>query len=138
MRSRRIEAARLQERLVHRAREQDGPLLARALQRYAEAEGLSWQELAQSLGCTEEALNQVALCLPPRPEWFVADVEAIAGEYVRVEPLLALLRRLQVLNAFAEEAEQAGPSAGETALLMAARDREAEAQEREPDEGDRA
>lgn len=132
MRSRRLETVRLQERFIQRAREQDGPLLARALQRYADAEGLSWADLAERLSCTEEALNRIALCLPPRPERFVADVEAIAEGRVAIEPLLVLLRRLQVLKAFAEAAEQDSPAGSETAMLLAARDREAE--EIEPDE----
>jgi hypothetical protein len=111
-------------------------MLARALQRYTDAEGLSWADLAESLGCTEEVLDYVALCLPPRPERFVADVEAIAEGRVAIEPLLVLLRRLQVLKAFAEASEQDSSAGSETAMLLAARDREA--QDSEPDEGDHA
>ena len=86
---------------VRRAVHAGAPLLAVPLYRYAEAEGMSWEQLAAGLGCTVEALDQVALCLPPRDEHFVSDVAAIAGEWVDPARLLPVLRRLQVLSAMA-------------------------------------
>src|SRR5205085_8292872 len=65
--------------LVRRAISTGVPLLAKGLDRYATAEGLSWEELARSLGGTPDDLNQVALCRPPRPECFVEDTQAIAA-----------------------------------------------------------
>lgn len=86
---------------LRRAAQTETPLLVTSLRRYAAAEGLSWEELARSLGCGPDALDQVALCRPPREESFVRDVEAIAAEHVDPNRLLPLLRRLQVLGTLA-------------------------------------
>jgi hypothetical protein len=120
---------RLRAGLVRRAIETDAPLLASRLHRYAAAEGMTWAELALSLDGTADGLNQVAICRPPRPESFVADVEAIAADYVAADRLLLLLRRLQVLEALADPAnETSGSQETEMghATLLAARDRENE------------
>ncbi|MCW3052304.1 MAG: hypothetical protein JWN14_1474 [Chthonomonadales bacterium] len=120
---------RLRAQFVRRALQDDTPLLASALHRYAVAEGQTWTELAQALGCSVDGLNQVALCRPPRPESFVADVEAIAADYVDADHLLPLLRRLQVFAAFAERAAEAPVDRNAEpgrAMLLAARDREEE------------
>ena len=123
---------RLRAQFVRRAAQDDTPLLASALHRYAAAEGQTWAELAQTLECSVDALNQVALCRPPRAESFVADVEAIAADYVDAERLLPLLRKLQVVTAFAEQAVEALPgrnAAPGRTMLLAARDREEASEE---------
>ena len=93
---------RLLAQFVRRAIQSEAPLLAHALHHYAVAEGMTWMQLACDLGCTTDDLNQIAICGPPRAESFVADVEAIAADYVDAERLLPLLRRLQVLAVFAD------------------------------------
>ena len=120
---------RLRAQFVRRAGQTDAPLLAPALRRYALAEGQTWAELSQALGCSVDALNQIALCCPPRTESFVADVEAIAAGYADPDRLLTLLRRLQVFNAFAEHAVEALSDQNaepERSTLLAARDRDEE------------
>src|SRR5258708_7434117 len=94
---------RFQQRFVQRAIETDAPLLAVALHRYIEAEGLTWDQLAADLGCTKADLDAVAMCRPPRRDHFSADVTAIADQFIEVMRLLPLLRRLQVLEAFRQE-----------------------------------
>jgi hypothetical protein len=118
---------------VCRAIEINAPLLATALNRYAKAENLRWSDLADAIGCTVDGLNAIAICRPPRPQHFVADVHEIAGDYVEPDRLLPLLRQLQLLHAFADpaagfpeliEGEQAHGT-----MLLAARDRDGEANE---------
>ncbi len=112
-------------RFVLRAAQTRAPLLAAALTQYAADEGISWAELAQSLHCTSEQLDAVAMCLPPRSESFVADAAAIAEGYVDADRLLALLRRLQVLNIFrSTPLLQAADSSPQSVTLLAAQDRE--------------
>jgi hypothetical protein len=109
---------------LRRAVRAEAPLLATSLQRYAEAEAMTWEELARSLGCSPDALDQVALCRPPREENFVADAEAIAGEYLDPARLLPFLRQLQVLGTLAGAPAQASiPSAAAASppLFLAAR-----------------
>ena len=119
---------RFRMQFVRRAIETNAPLLAGALHRYAHAENLTWEALAHSLGGTVDGLNQVAICLPPRPEQFSADVAEIAGEYVDPDLLLSLLRRLQVLEslpAMAVESHSEYGSDPAASMLLAARDHEA-------------
>lgn len=110
---------------LRRARKLEAPLLATVLHRYAEAEAMSWDELARSLGCSAEALDQVALCRPPRDECFVQDVEAIAAGYMDSTRLLFLLRRLQVLGTLAGApapgSSIAEAAAASPAIFLAAR-----------------
>lgn len=118
-------ARRLRDRFIRRAIETTAPLLAPQLQRYADAEGMSWTELAHSLDCSVDALNQIAICRPPRADRFVADTKAIAADYVDPDLLLPLLRRLQVLEAFAGRTAPASAvpnTDANDALLLAARD----------------
>ena len=116
-----------------RAAETGAPLLALRLRRYAAQEGLSWEELARSLDGAAEGLDQVALCRPPRPEQFAADVAAIAAHYVDARRLLELLRRIEVLEAFATLPVSAAADLDTDVpgLLLAARARE-EGQESAP------
>jgi hypothetical protein len=116
---------RLLRGFLQRAEESQAPLLVTPLRRYASAEGLSWEELARSLGGTHEGLDQVALCGPPRPGHFAEDVAAIAAGNVDADRLLLLLRQIQVLEAFtgfpaAPAASRVGMAHG---MLLAARDR---------------
>ena len=132
---------RLRAQFVRRAAQDNTPLLASALHRYASAEGLSWTELSQTLGCSVDALNQIALCRPPRPDSFVADVEAIAADYLDADRLLPLLRRLQIFAAFAERTAEALPDGNAEpgrAMLLAARDRAEEPEEAASPAPDRA
>ena len=117
---------RFRAQFVRRAIQTGADLLAPRLHRYAAAEGLTWQQLAHALGIEEDALNQIALCPPPRSERFVADSEEIAGEYADIDRLLPLLRRLQVLDALSHQEEIAAQrqDSHSEAALLAARDRE--------------
>jgi hypothetical protein len=119
---------RFRARLVRRAIETDAGLLASWFHRYAEAEGRDWKSLATELGCELETLDQVALCVPPRPERFAADAQEIAEAFgVNPSRLLALLRRLEVLDALsAPPAEIAASAPAGEPYLLAARDREPE------------
>jgi hypothetical protein len=112
-------------RLVRKAIETDAPLLASSLHRYTVAEGLTWETLAEALGCTVPALNTIALCRPPRAESFLADVEAIADQHIDPERLLSLLRQLQILEAFQTTGQTSSDLAGQDQrVLLAALDRE--------------
>ena len=134
-------AQRFRANMVRRAIAQRVPLLALPLSRYAQAEELTWQRLAASIGCSEDDLNRIALCSPPRQSHFVDDVQAIAESRADFDRLLPLLRRLQILDAWSAEraAEERAAYQTETPtaeqMLLAARDRE-EAQENADGEGD--
>lgn len=122
-------AESLLQGFLRRAVQARAPLLAVRLRQYAEAEAMSWEELAASLGCSVDALNQVALCRPPRAENFVQDVEAIAGEFVNPARLLPLLRQLQVLETLSQaptsiSASEVAVSTPAPRLFLAARRRE--------------
>lgn len=113
-------------RFVLRAVQTHAPLLATMFAQYTEDEGITWEALAQSLQCTPEQLDSVAMCCPPRPKSFVADVTAIAEGYIEVDRLLNLLRHLQVLGIFREVPHiQTVSSPSQSITLLAAQDREA-------------
>src|SRR5689334_16427499 len=59
---------------VRRAIQTDAPLLAASLNRYALSQSLSWSELAEELGCSEDRLNRLACCRPPRPDRLDEDI----------------------------------------------------------------
>lgn len=113
-------------RLVDRAARRESPLLATALRRYAEAEQISWAQLAAQLGGSEHDLNRASLCYPPRADFFLDDVRAIADGGLDLQRLTALLRQLQILQAF-------GTNAQSTALLLAAREETDEAANEAPE-----
>ena len=69
---------RLRAELVRRAIETEAPLLAVRLHRVALSDGVSWAEFAASLGSTEDGLNRLACCRPPRPESLDGDLAALA------------------------------------------------------------
>lgn len=120
------ENRRLRAQFVRRAIAAKSNLLAYSLHRYAMDEGMNWDQLARSLNVDTDALNQVALCPPPRNDRFMADVEEIAANYVDADLLLPLLRRLQVHEALRNTTptEELGWQPAHT--LLAARDKETE------------
>ncbi len=126
MRSSTARGQQFLDEFVRRAAQTDCPLLAVSLKRYAEAENLTWEELAESLSGSVNGLNHVAACRPPRPDHFVEDVQAIAGGRVDPDLLLLLLRRLQVLHVLStlDTTEALEANSDDSGLLMAARDRE--------------
>jgi hypothetical protein len=63
---------------VRRAIETNAPLLAPALHQHAHLHGLSWTELASSIGCTEDGLNRLACCGPPRQDQPESDLLLLA------------------------------------------------------------
>ena len=113
---------------VQHAAAVDAPLMSRMLHRYAELERLSWQELANTMECTTEALDMVALCRPPREDRFLEDVEEIARGLVDPDRLIAVLRQVRALEILATGSDLPAVATGySNGLLMAARDRESPA-----------
>jgi hypothetical protein len=106
--------------------------LASALEAYRIVNQLDYNALAAHLGCSYEELPRLGLCRRPstEPTAFRQDVERIAS-YASVRPdrLAQLLREVNSLQAL-QQIDVGAPGQG---LLMAARDRDAEA-ERHPKE----
>lgn len=93
--------------------------LAHTLETFARTEGISTEMLRLRLGCTPETYTALALCTHPRPTQFAADVDAIAVRFALDAGLLfQIIRRADAIAAL-----RAG---GDSAALMAARDREDE------------
>jgi hypothetical protein len=69
---------RARAELVRRAVREDSGLLAARLARRADEAELPWSGLAVLLGCTDEALDRMALCRPPRPDRFEEDLAEVA------------------------------------------------------------
>jgi hypothetical protein len=90
--------------------------------RYRELEGCSEEKLAEELGCTREVIYWMSLCRRPEGEAFTEHVFTIAKRF-SVEPLrlMAVLRRVEVMDALAPRPES-GAAADEDSLLLAARD----------------
>jgi hypothetical protein len=115
---------RLRAWLVQRAIETAAPLLAAPLDAYAQAEGMDWMALANSIGCAPDDLNRIALCRAPRAARFVEDVHEIAEGCADPDRLLPLLRRLQILETFrADRAAESHAAYQDDHTLLAARDR---------------
>ena len=143
-----VESARLRARLAAALAEAEGSdVLSAALRRLQDAEGIDAAQMAARLRTTTDGLSRLALCRPPRDTHFTQDVSQIADYCGCDAPaLLSLLRRAQVLAAFAEPAPALGvmSAANErlgwlssSAALVAARDAEAEEEDTEgnaPDE----
>jgi predicted transcriptional regulator len=70
---------RMRAAFTRRAIETNAPLLAAAFNRYASFCGWTWQELAETLGISEDSLNRMACCAPPRSERFEEDLKEIAA-----------------------------------------------------------
>jgi hypothetical protein len=64
----------LQARLVAGMMRRDLPFLARPLARYVARLDITWMGLADRLGCSMPALNSLACCRAPRPEFIEADI----------------------------------------------------------------
>jgi len=67
-------------RLARRCSEQP-EFLGYWLELYRETEGLSATGLARHLGCDLQAMDQLALCLRPRPERRAVDLERLATRF---------------------------------------------------------
>ena len=98
-------------------------MLGHVFARYRELEGRSPEQLAAELGCSLEVLHWLSLCRRPTGEEFTEQVLAITKRFA-VDPLrlASVLRRVEVLDAFAARPE-GGEAAYEDSLLLAARDR---------------
>lgn len=79
---------------IRRAIKCRAPLLATVLADYAGARGLTWEQLAEQLGCSEDGLNAVAACRPPRPARWEEDLLEITGDYCDRERLRSVLKNL--------------------------------------------
>ncbi|PTL82214.1 hypothetical protein [Vitiosangium sp. GDMCC 1.1324] len=99
-------------------------MLGHVFEKYREREGRSAEELAAELGCSLEVLQWLSLCRRPEGEKFTEHVFTIAKRFA-LEPLrlVAVLRRVEVMDAFAERSEGGEGPADEDSLLLAARDR---------------
>ena len=107
------QTARLRARLASRVAEAPGaPLLAAALRKLQEAEGISPTAMAARLQTDAAGMDRLALCQMPRADQFAEDTTKIA-DYCgcAVSALLPFLRRADVLATFAEPAPALAPSA---------------------------
>lgn len=104
------------------ARVASDPLfLASALREYAQSAGLDDDGLAAELGCARADLTRLRLCRAPRPEpeYFRADVSAIAERFcIAPDKLAGIVRRGQSLSRL----RSAQTGAAESGFLLAARD----------------
>lgn len=90
------------------------------LRRYADAESLSPEALADRLNMTPDGLVGLSLCFRPRAETFAADLKAVAIRYGADLGILAgLVRQVEALDALAE----GRPASAERGWLLAARQR---------------
>lgn len=127
-----------QERLAERAAA-DPFYMASALSAYRQAEGLDAPALADFLGCAPADLPRLALCRKPGAvgeSEFSADVAHLTERFgLRRLPLIRLLRQEAFL-----QAASASPSASfrtessRPPLLLAAQDREGDAEDQETEE----
>lgn len=76
------------------------------------------QSLAAELGVSEKQMNNLALCLRPRPERFAQDIDAIATKFS--VDRLALARIVRHVEAVARLVQDAESGSG---MLLAARRR---------------
>lgn len=100
--------------------------MAYLLARWGEAKGLKWDEAAEVLGCTDESVHRLALCLRPNPSLgsFAEDVERIAS-YARIDPgaLARVVREVDAVQALRETRPLDDANATVAGILMAALDR---------------
>lgn len=97
--------------------------LGHVFERYRKIEGHSPDELAAELGCSLEVLHWLSLCRRPDSDRFTEHVFEIANRFA-LEPvrLVAVLRRVEVMDALAERPE-GETVATDDSLQLAARDR---------------
>lgn len=100
--------------------------LGSLLSEFARVEGLSQQQLASFLSCSPETLDWLSLCYRPTPERFGEDVSRIAERF-QIDPiqLAQLIRRAEAIAALQRTATM-----GDPVLLLAARDRDEEKEEK--------
>jgi len=104
---------------------QEAWTLGRVFEQYRKIEECTSEALAAKLGCSLEVLGWLSLCRRPQGENFKSHVLAISKRFaVDSTRLVAVLRRVEVLEALATRAEKG--STEEDVLLIAARDRSGE------------
>lgn len=105
-------------------RSQEEPwMLGHVFERYRELERCSQAQLAKELGCTREVLHWLSLCRRPEGDGFNEQASIIARRFgLELLPLVQVLRRVEVMETFSEEAEP-GEGMPEDRTLLAARDR---------------
>lgn len=90
--------------------------------RYAEAEQKTDQEIADILGISPLDYHRLRLCLRPRAQFFIEDIQQISSRFgVDTGELARVIRHVEAV-----EGMKAGPAesfASEAGLLMAARAR---------------
>lgn len=99
--------------------EDDDGFMASVLCYYAQGERLDDRRFAERLGCSEEALAELAVCRAPRhePAEFQADVVRLAARFgIDAELLADVVREVRNLRPMR--------AAGVRGTLMAARDRD--------------
>jgi hypothetical protein len=90
--------------------------------RYAEVEGKSDEELAETLGASVQDLHRLRLCLRPRAQSFAADVQQIAGKFeLDAGDLARVIRHVEALEGMKEAREDG--AASDVGVMMAARAR---------------
>jgi hypothetical protein len=100
--------------------EADAAFLGSVLRCYSKAEHLSDEGLAVHLGVHSDALTGLRLCLRPRHEHFIADLDAISTRYrVSASVLGSVIRLVEALEVM--RANDVTPA--DHGLLMAARTR---------------
>ena len=113
--------------------------MAYVLAQWGEAEGFTWRQTAERLGCVDHTVPRLALCRrpDPSPARFARDVERIAS-YVDIDPdaLALLVRQTDALQRLRQIRPTAEPDAAATDLLMAALDRLEDASSEDSQEGD--
>lgn len=92
--------------------------MAWVLSQYMAGQNISRSDLSAELGCTEQALTRLSLCLRPRSKQFADDIERITS-ILRVNglALVRIVRRVEAVEAMS------GPGVTEHGTLMAARKR---------------
>jgi hypothetical protein len=89
------------------------------LAEYQKAEGLDDAALAQSLRTESKMISSLRLCLRPRSDRFLQDIEQIAATFAcDGDALVAVVRHVEFLNA-----ARGTSSATDAGRLMAARSR---------------
>lgn len=113
--------------------------MAYVLAQWGEAEGLTWRQVAERLGCADHTVHRLALCRrpDPSPERFACDVQRVAS-YVDIDPdaLAQVVRQTDALQALRQARPAADSDAAAVGFLMAALDRLENAASKDSSEGD--
>lgn len=108
-------------RAAGRASERPG-YLGWLFARYAEAEQKTDQEIADMLGLSPVDYHRLRLCLRPRSQFFIEDVQQIAARFgVVTGELATVIRHVEAVEGM--KTGQAESFDSEAGLLMAARAR---------------